>query len=70
MHRSSHVNGVQGEQKRILDERHKCVCYFGVPANTQKSGTNRPIAASYVSMRVRCTFEDQFVFTIALIEIV
>ena len=30
MHPSSHVNGVQGEQKRIFGERHKCVCYFRV----------------------------------------
>ena len=30
MHRSSHVNRVQGEQKRIFGERHKWVRYFRV----------------------------------------
>ena len=30
MHRSSHVNGVQGGQKRIFGICHKCVCYFWV----------------------------------------
>ena len=30
MHRSSHVNGVQGGQKRIFGICHECVCYFWV----------------------------------------
>ena len=30
MHRSRHVNRVQGEQKRIFGKPHKCVCYFWV----------------------------------------
>ena len=53
MHRHSHVNGVQGKQKRILDKRHECVCYFWVCIQCSqcislpilRKGISRPIAA-------------------------
>ena len=43
MHRSSHGNGVQGEQKRIFGERHKCVCYFRVGIRCNSQCTSLPI---------------------------
>ena len=43
MHRSSHGNGFQGEQKRIFGERHKCVCYFRVGIRCNSQCTSLPI---------------------------
>ena len=56
MHGSSHVNGVQGGQKRIFGKCHECVLFLGghpmqpmhFSANTHIRGTRRPTAASKV----------------------
>ena len=43
MYRFGHVNRVQGEQKRIFGERHKCVCYFRVGIRCNSQCTSSPI---------------------------